>query len=307
MTTATAPTSGKSGSSAFRKILIPLAFFGLFFALLGVLGVEGKNEEFSPTAEFDLHTWVELGVLSINKAVAYLIAAAVLTMASMIFVASRMSARPNRLQTAVETAYQFTKNNIIGDTMEPQMARKWFPFLMTLFLFIWWSNMIGYLPMPTNTEHPVELFGIEVPSLALYAATANLSVPLVLALVVWVIYHYEGIKEHGPIGYVKSWIPAGTPGWLLPFMFFIELLGQLVRPVSLAVRLFANVLVGHLLLLFMAGGLAVILGFAAIGLVTLPLAVAFFLFEVGLVATLQAFIFASLAATYIGGAVSHDH
>lgn len=308
MTTATAPTAApSSGGNKLRKILIPLAFLGLFFALLGVLGVEGKNEEFSPTAEFDLETWIDLGVLSINKAVAYLIAASLFTTISMIYVSRKMTARPNRLQTAVETAYQFTKNNIIGDTMEPAMARKWFPFIMTLFLFIWWSNMIGYLPLPTNTLHPVEIFGIEVPSLALYAATANLSVPLVLALIVWVVYHYEGVKEHGPIGYVKSWIPAGTPGWLLPFMFFIEVLGQVVRPVSLAVRLFANVLVGHLLLLFMAGGLAVILGFAAIGVLTLPLAVAFFLFEVGLVATLQAFIFASLAATYIGGAVSHDH
>lgn len=309
--TAPAPASASApapGSRRALKFLIAFGFLGIFVALIGLFGSEGKNEEFSPTAEFDLHSWIDLpGVLDINKAVAYIIAAAILTIATMIFVARRMTARPNRLQTAVETAYQFTYNNIIGDTMDREMGRKWFPFIMTLFLFIWWSNMIGYLPLPTNTLEPVEILGVEVPSLALYAATANLSVPLMLALIVWVLYHYEGIKEHGPIGYVKSWIPAGTPGWLLPFMFFIEVLGQLVRPVSLAVRLFANVLVGHLLLLFMAGGLAVILGVAAIGLVTLPLAIAFFLFEVGLVATLQAFIFASLSATYIGGAVSHDH
>lgn len=304
---ATAPAPAPKGGRA-RKFVFALLFLGLFVALVGLFGSEGKALDFEPTAEFDLHDWITLPLgLSINKAVAYIIAAAILTIVSMIYVSKRMVSRPNRLQTAVETAYQFTYNNIIGDTMDREMGRKWFPFIMTLFLFIWWSNMIGYLPLPTNTEHPVEFLGMEIPSLALYAATANLSVPLMLALIVWVLYHYEGIKEHGPIGYVKSWIPAGTPGWLLPFMFFIELLGQIVRPVSLAVRLFANVLVGHLLLLFMAGGLAVILGVAAIGLVTLPLAIAFFLFEVGLVATLQAFIFASLSATYIGGAVSHDH
>ena len=313
MTTVSAPVTASVKDLAparnrARTLLFAFGVLGLFVALIGLFGSEGKNEGFSPTAEFDLDTWVELPLsLSINKAVAYLLAAGTLTILSMLFVANRMAARPNRLQTAVETAYQFTATNIIGDTMDREMSRKWFPFIMTLFLFIWWSNMIGYIPLPTNTLHPVTIFGVEVPSLALYAATANLSVPLMLALIVWVLYHYEGIKEHGPIGYVKSWIPAGTPGWLLPFMFLIELLGQIVRPVSLAVRLFANVLVGHLLLLFMAGGLAVILGVAAIGLVTLPLAIAFFLFEVGLVATLQAFIFASLSATYIGGAVSHDH
>ncbi len=310
--TAPAPTPEEDRkSSKAMKWFIIAAFFGLFFALVGIFGAGPKNETFEPAAEFDLPAWIGIDIagvdMSINKAVAYIIAAALFTIISMIYVARRMQTRPNRLQTAVETAWQFTINNVIGDSMERDHARKWFPFILALFLFIWWSNMIGYVPLPTNTAHPVEIFGMEVPALALYAATANHSVPLVLALVVWVIYHVEGIKEHGVIGYFKSWIPAGTPGWLLPIMVFIEVLGQIVRPVSLSVRLFANVLVGHLLLLFMAGGLAVILGFEAIGLITLPLAVAFFLFEVGLIATLQAFIFASLAANYIGGAVSHDH
>lgn len=314
MTTATAPVSSVASpeepkkKNAALKWFFVAAFLGLFFALIGLFGFGTKNETFSPTAEFELHTWIDLpGPLDFNKAVMYILAAGILTTITMLIVASRMAQRPNRLQTAIEVAYQFTSNNIIGDTMDRDLKRKWFPFILTLFLFIWWSNIIGYLPLPTNDLHPVEVFGVELPSLALYAATANLGFPLVLALLVWVLYHYEGVKEHGFFGYLKSWIPAGTPGWLLPFMIFVETLGQIVRPISLAVRLFANVLVGHLLLLFMAGGLAVILGFAAIGLITLPLAVAFFLFEVGLIATLQAFIFASLAATYIGGAVSHDH
>lgn len=309
--TAPAPDSGEpTKRKSPIKWLIFAAFAGLFLALLGLLGAEGE-QNFDPAAEFTLDTWIpiELGSvdLSINKAIVYILAAAILTAATMLFVSKRMQARPNRLQTAIETAWQFTANNIIGDNMEREQARKFFPFLLTLFLFIWWSNMIGYIPLPTSTLHPVEVFGVEVPTLALYAATANLGFPLVLALFVWVIYHVEGIKEHGFIGYFKSWMPPGTPGWLKIPMAFIEVLGQIVRPVSLSVRLFANVLVGHLLLIFMGGGLAVILGISALGVFTLPLAVAFFLFEVGLIATLQAFIFASLAANYIGGAVSHDH
>lgn len=311
MTTATAPVSSptpEKQKNPLIKWFLIVAFLGLFVALIGIFGFGTKNESFSPTGEFELTSWIDLpGPLDFNKAVLYILAAGILTTISMMIVANRMAQRPNRLQTAVEVAYQFTSNNIIGDTMDRELKRKWFPFILTLFLFIWWSNIIGYIPLPTNDHHPVDVFGVQVPSLALYAATANLGFPLVLALLVWFLYHYEGVKEHGFFGYLKSWIPAGTPGWLLPFMIFVETLGQIVRPVSLAVRLFANVLVGHLLLLFMAGGLAVILGFAAIGLITLPLAVAFFLFEVGLIATLQAFIFASLAATYIGGAVSHDH
>jgi F-type H+-transporting ATPase subunit a len=89
-----------------------------------------------------------------------------------------------------------------------------------------------------------------------------------------------------------------------PFIFGIEVISQFVRIISLSVRLFANILAGHLLLLFMGGGLAVLLGLAALALLTLPLAIVFFLFEVGLVATLQAFIFATLTSIYFGEATS---
>ena len=90
-------------------------------------------------------------------------------------------------------------------------------------------------------------------------------------------------------------------------MFVIECISHFVRLISLSVRLFANILAGHLLLLFMGGGLAVLLGLAALGAVTFPAAIVFFIFEVGLVATLQAFIFATLTSIYIGGAVAESH
>ncbi len=152
------------------------------------------------------------------------------------------------------------------------------------------------------------MFGLELPALALYAATANLSIPLVLTLVVWFSYQAEGIRAKGLLNYFRSWIPSGTPPKMRPVIFGIEVISQVVRIISLSVRLFANILAGHLLLLFMGGGLAVLLGLAAIGVLTLPMAIAFFIFEIGLVATLQAFIFAILTSIYFGEATAaHGH
>jgi F-type H+-transporting ATPase subunit a len=271
------------------------------------------NEDYKPQNEFKLDSWIPLpGPFDINKAVFYLFIATALTIGTFFYVANRMQARPNRVQTAVETAYVAMRDNIAGGNMDRRMAAKWFPFIAALFLFIWFSNMIGYLPLPTNTEHKVDIFGAQIPSLALYAATANLSVPLVLTLVVWVAYHVEGFRAKGVIGFYKGLVPAGVEGPAKFPIFLIELISDFVRLVSLSVRLFANILAGHLLILFMGGGLVVLLnlgfaGSAVLGLITLPLAVAFFLFEIGLVATLQAFIFSTLTAIYLGGAVADEH
>jgi F-type H+-transporting ATPase subunit a len=297
----------KRGTFALA-VLVPMALL----ILLGVLfGSEGQNTAYKPQDEFRLDDWIPIHLgsvnLSINKAVMYLVLAAIATTWSMLYIARRMQARPNRVQTAVEAAYQLMKNNIAGGNMDAKMARRWFPFIGALFLFIWWSNMIGYIPLPTNTHAKFNLFGIEVPSFALYAATANISVPLTLTLIVWFSYHFEGIRAKGPIGYLKSWVPAGVSGPAAFPIFLIEVISHFVRVISLSVRLFANILAGHLLILFMAGGLVVLLGLAALGVLTIPMAVAFFIFEVGLVATLQAFIFATLTAIYLGGAVAEEH
>jgi F-type H+-transporting ATPase subunit a len=270
------------------------------------------NESYHPQNEFKLDPWFSIGPIEFNKAVFYVLVATFLTCFTMIYVARRMHQRPNKLQTAVEAAYTLMRDNITRGNMSDQMAAKWFPFIATIFLFIWFSNMIGYLPLPTNTEHKVDIFGVQVPSLALYAATANLSVPLVLTLMVWISYHVEGIRAKGFIRYLKGWIPAGVEGPARVPIFFIEVISQFDRLVSLSVRLFANILAGHLLILFMGGGLVVLLnlsifGSLILGLLTWPLAFAFFLFEVGLVATLQAFIFATLTAIYLGGAVAEEH
>ena len=131
--------------------------------------------------------------------------------------------------------------------------------------------------------------------------------PLVLALVVFVSYTAEGIRAKGVLGYLKSLIPAGVTGVMAGFIFVLEVMSNLMRILSLSVRLFANMLAGHMIILFMSGGLAVILGIAGIGVVLLPIGLILYLFEVGLVATLQAFIFATLSAIYLGGAVAESH
>jgi F-type H+-transporting ATPase subunit a len=271
------------------------------------------NENYKPQNEFKLDPWIDLpGPFDINKAVFYVIVATTLTCLAMVLVARKMQQRPNRLQTAVETAYALMRDNITKGNMDSRMAAKWFPFIATVFLFIWFSNIIGYLPLPTNTEEKFDLFGLQIPSFALFAATANISVPLVLTLMVWISYHVEGIRAKGLIGYLKSWIPAGVEGPARIPIFFIEAISHFVRLVSLSVRLFANILAGHLLILFMGGGLVVLLnlsvvGSIVLGLITASMAVAFFLFEIVLIATLQAFIFSTLTAIYLGGAVAEEH
>jgi F-type H+-transporting ATPase subunit a len=298
-------------SRRVKIILSGSVVVGLLLILFAVFGSAGKNDSFRPEQEFKLDPWIPLHIgpldVSINKAVLYLWLAAGLTIVTMLWIANRMTARPNRVQTAVEAAFLLMRDTITRGNMDDDMARKWFPFVGALFLFIWFSNIIGYIPLPTNTHETVDIFGIAFPTFAIYAATANISVPLVLTLVVWISYHVVGVRRQGLIGYLKSWIPAGTPSGLRPMIFVIEVISQFVRIISLSVRLFANILAGHLLILFMGGGLVVLLGLAALGALTLPVAVVFFLFEVVLIATLQAFIFATLTSIYFGGAVAEHH
>lgn len=279
--------------------------------LLGILvKSSGKNDAFKPQDEFKLHPWIPIHIggvdLSVNRAVLYLFLACALTCWAMTYIARRMQERPNNVQTAVETVYDFANRDIVRGNMDEGMATKWFATVATLFFFIWFSNLLGYLPLPTSHEK-IDVFGIHFPAFAIYAATANISVPLILTVFVWFSYHIEGVRAKGLIGYLKSWIPAGVEGPAAGPIFVIEVISHFVRLISLSVRLFANMLAGHLLILFMGGGLAVLLGLAAIGWLTAPMAIAFFIFEVGLVATLQAFIFATLTSIYLGGATAEHH
>jgi F-type H+-transporting ATPase subunit a len=305
---AAGPGQPVPASKTKRTLLILLAIWlGGMIVLFAVFGSGGRNSTYQPQNEFKLDTWVNLGIFSINKAVLYLFLAAIATCVTMIYIAGRMQARPNKVQTAVETLYQLMRENITASNLDEKMAKRWFPFIGTLFLFIMFSNLVGFIPLPTNTEHEITVLGLHIPSFSLYAATANLSIPLVLALLVFISYTFEGIRAKGPIGYLKGLVPGGVTGGMAVFIFFLEVLSNIMRLMSLSIRLFANILAGHLIILFMAGALAVILGISALAWFTIPLGIALFAFEVGLVAALQAFIFATLTAIYLGGAVAEDH
>ena len=288
-----------------------LVWLGGTVALGIAFGLHGKkNPSFLPQDEFKILNWAHLfGPIYLNKAVLYLVLAGVITCGLMFWVARRMQLRPNRVQTAVEAAYGLLAGQITGDNMDDRMARKWFPFIATLFFFILVSNFLGYLPLPVNTDPLQELhiFGAHLPNFQLFAATTNISFAFILALLVYIAFNAEGVRAHGPGGYIKSLIPAGVGGGMVLMIFPIEVLSNFLRLLSLTIRLWANLLAGHMLISFMSGGLAVLLGVKYLAWLLLPFGVVMFLFEAVLIAGLQAFIFAILAAIYLGSAVSEQH
>ncbi|MDQ2676329.1 MAG: F0F1 ATP synthase subunit A, partial [Actinomycetota bacterium] len=158
-------------------LLIFGIYVGLMVLLVAIFGSDGKNDEFAPQNEFLLEPWVEISIagidFSITRAVLYLFLASALTIGVMTYIANRMQREPNRVQMAVELAYDLVRDNITrGNLHDEKLATRWFPFLAGLFFFIWFSNMLGYIPLPTNTAHSVDVLGLEVPTLAIYAATA---------------------------------------------------------------------------------------------------------------------------------------
>jgi len=297
-------------------------FSAIAFALTAALiaptaALAEINEDFKPQNEFKLDPWVEIHIfgidMSINKAVFMVWLACGLTLFTVIYVSRKMSNdltrdKPGKIQAAVEIFYDVAANTVTKRNIhDEKVARRWFPFLATMFLFIWFCNAVGFIPLPLNTEHTWEVFGLNLPTFALYAATANVAIPLTLALIIWIGVQTEGIKAKGPIGYVKGWVPAGTPKVILPIIFPVEALSKFLQLVSLTARLFANMLAGHMIILIMGGGMVVLLGIPYIFPLTVPLAVFIYFLDVMLVTTLQAFIFTTLSAIYIGDAVSDSH
>lgn len=293
----------KQANPKKKKIVrIVLAIYlGGFALIIGVYGLAGKkNEHFSIVEPFHLTSWVQLpGPMDFNKGVLYLLITTVITVGILVFVAGRMQARPNRTQVAVEALYDMIRR-MTRENMDEKMARKYFPLVFTLFIFILVTNLLGYIPLPVNTAHPFEG---GFPSFQIYAANTNVAMPLILAFGVFLAYNYEGFKHQGFKGYIKSLVPSGVSTGMLFMLYPLEVLSHFLRLLSLAVRLWANLLAGHMLIAFMAGDLAVLLGMPALAWFTLPLGVGIFLFECALIAGLQAFIFAILTCIYLGGAV----
>jgi F-type H+-transporting ATPase subunit a len=280
-----------------------IIFFAVVFGLKSHKAASVANNVFSPTDEFRLDTWFKLGPVAFNKGVLYLLMTVVLTLGVMFYVARRLQQRPGRLQTAVEWFYSFT-NDLAKGNLDKGMTKKYFPLIATIFVFILVSNLIGYIPLPVNSGEKFNLFGLHIPSFQIYAADTNVAFPLILALGVFLLFNYEGIRaHHGPIRYLKSLMPGGVKGPIVLLIFPIEVLSNFLRLISLTVRLWANLLAGHLLIAFMGGELGVLVGLPVISWALLPFGIAIFLFEAVLIAGLQAFIFAILTAIYLGSAV----
>ncbi len=280
----------------------------VFAVVLGIASHKAASVvsgTFSPIDEFKLDTWTKIGPIAINKGVLFVVLTAAITVGIMAWVARKMQMRPNRVQVMVEWLYDFSRQ-MTGENMDDRLNRKYFPLVATLFVFIMVTNLIGYIPLPLETSNTFNVFGVHVPAFQIYAADTNVAFPLILALMVFVLFNYEGIRHHGPIGYVKSLIPGGVGKGLLPLIVVIEILSVFLRLLSLTIRLWANLLAGHLLIAFMGGELGVLVGLPFISWFLLPLGVAIYIFEATLIAVLQAFIFAILTAIYIGDSV-HGH
>jgi len=256
---------------------------------------------FDPTTEFEQHEWVSIHVLGLNlsitKAVAYLLLGTVLTI--VLGLVLMRGKTLNRRQTVGETIYEIAQVQIAEQGLPSKAIKLWFPYVATLLLFIFVVNLIGFIPLPLTGEtwHGVPTWGI-------YAATSSISVTLALALLTFVFTHFEGVRWNGARRYFKSWIPEAPTG-LLILIVPLEILGQLMRLISLSVRLFANMLAGHILILTFLG-LIFIFESLALALVV-PFAIVFYLFEVVIVVGIQAFIFAALSAIYIGSAIEPEH
>jgi F-type H+-transporting ATPase subunit a len=286
-------------------LLAVAVYIAGFVVLLSAYGLSGtKNEDFNIVQPFHLDRWFKIvGPVDFNKGVLYLLMTTAITIGILMYVASKMSMRPNRVQTAVESFYDLIRS-MTRDNMDERLAKKWFPLVGTLFVFILVTNLLGYIPLPVNSSE--KIFNGNFPSFQLYAADTNVAVPLILALGVWLAFNYEGVKAHGFGGYIKSLVPSGVSKGMLFMLYPLEILSNFLRLLSLTVRLWANLLAGHLLIDFMGGNMAVLLGRPFLGWLTLPLGIAIYLFECALIAGLQAFIFAILTAMYIGSA-THSH
>jgi F-type H+-transporting ATPase subunit a len=281
-----------------RRLLVGLAMLAL------ALPMSASAEDFDPSDEFELNDWVPIHLgpldLSINKAVVYLlISAAITCLIGLGLMRWKLKNSPDRRQTVGELLYDIAQTQVAEMGLPSKGIGLWFPYVATLLIFIWVINMLGFIPLPLTGEtwHGIPVWGI-------YAATSSISVTLALALMTWVFQHIEGVRHNGPWKYVKSWIPE-VPKAILPMIIVIEVLSQFMRLISLSVRLYANMLAGHILILTFIGLIFIFESFLAIPLV--GISAVFYIFEVVIVVSIQAFIFAALSAIYIGSAIEPEH
>jgi F-type H+-transporting ATPase subunit a len=291
--------------------LLPVAL-GLFLAFPAVALAADETttteKKFDPSEEWTLHAWIPIHIgpldMSVNKAVVYLLLGALLSCLLGIFVMRVKTGKdPDRKQALGEIIYEIARVQVAEQGLPMKAMRTWFPYCASLMIFIWVVNMLGFIPLPLSDEK-VDIGGVHLPTLAIFAATSTLSVTLALALMTWVFTHVEGIRANGVMKYLQSWIPD-VPKALYPLIIPLEILGQFMRLISLSVRLYANMLAGHMLILTFIGLIFIVTPW--IFPFSVLLSSVFYLFEVVIVVSIQAYIFAALSAIYIGSAIEPEH
>jgi F-type H+-transporting ATPase subunit a len=293
-----------------KRLLAALILLALALPSVAFAETEtGEESKFDPSHEWELQTWgpeLKIGPIdmSINKAVAYLILGTIVSIViGIVFMRVRPGRGPNRRQALGETIYEVAQVQVAEQGLPTKAIGRWFPYVATLMVFIWVVNMLGFIPLPLSDER-WHIGGVEIPTLAIFAATSTLSVTLALALMTFVFTHVEGIRANGAIKYFKSWIPE-VPKAMLPMIIPLEILGQFMRLISLSVRLYANMLAGHMLILTFIGLIFLVTPW--VFPFSVLLATIFYLFEVVIVVSIQAYIFAALSAIYIGSAIEPEH
>ena len=238
-----------------------------------------QHEEHSPLTQFEIKKIIDLKIgnidISFTNSALYMVIATVFIISFMITATRKKLLIPNRLQTSAEGLYNFINDLIKGSIGEE--GTKFFPIIFSLFTFILFCNLLGMTPYS-------------------FTATSQIAVTLSIALLCFVIITTYAILRNGLLGFIHMFLPSGVPWWMAPVIFIIELFSFLIRPITLSVRLFANMVAGHVLLKVIAGfiiSLGVIFG-------TLPFAFSVIMtgFEL-FVAVLQAYIFAILVCAYL--------
>ncbi len=248
----------------------------------------------SPIEQFEIKEYVPFEIYGLNASFTnsslYMVLAVGLISAFLIWAMSSRALVPTRLQSTAELLYEFVANTVRENVGEKGM--QFFPLVFSLFVFVLFLNLMGMIPIPGVT----------------FTVTSHLAITAALALLVISIVILYGLYKHG-LGFFKLFAPSGVPGWLMPLMIPIEIISFISRPVSLSVRLFANMLAGHIALKIFAGFIGVLLGagiWSLLAPIPLLLTIALTALEV-LVAVLQAYVFAVLTCIYLSDAVHGAH
>jgi F-type H+-transporting ATPase subunit a len=252
------------------------------------------SAEHSPLAQFEIKKLIPIEIggvdISFTNSALVMTCVAIFITGFMLIGMRKRAVVPGRFQGAVEFFHDYV-HGLIAENIGPA-GKRYFPFVFTIFIFILFLNLFGLVPSSPTT--------------LIFTATSHIIVTFAMALVVFLLATAVGFKHHG-LHFLSFFVPKGVPGWLLPLMVPIEVASYFLRPITLSVRLFANMVAGHVMLAVI-GGFVVTLGafFVVPGVVPLAAVVAIFALEL-LIACLQAYVFATLTCIYLNDAIHMAH